>query len=138
MGILWSAGLALVLFAVISCASPEPVGPPTPTPDVPRFAKGEATVLVRQRALDGVVRAYELGVLLSRLGQTSLATHGCVDESVRVAALDNLTESYSGNGRWVVAADARPDSSEGASWRVYEASLAIEPMNTSSHSMMGC
>jgi hypothetical protein len=121
----WSA-LALVLFAVISCASSEPVGPPTPTPDVPRFAEGEATAMVK-----------------AELRGLRTPRHSCSNELFAVLN-GEASEVYMGNRVWRVSVQVKPYDygdtdfvpkdlvlEPQGEWLVYETSLTISPSKTS-------
>ena len=81
--------LAILMFAAISCGSPEPVEPtptPTPTPDVPLFAEGEAVALVEAEI------AHRRGCTYRKiLADVSYAT--------------TTASSYLGQGVWAVRSE---------------------------------
>jgi hypothetical protein len=77
--------LAILMFAAISCGSPEPVEP-TPTPDVPLFAEGEAVALVEAEI------AHRRGCTYRKiLADVSYAT--------------TTASSYLGQGVWAVRSE---------------------------------
>ncbi len=102
---------------VVVAPPPTPVPPPAPTRDVPRFATGEATAVVK--------------TWLGRLSVPSTPPRSCLsyyDLNKSVWA-----EDYLGNGVWrVTASYSFRDSSSGnfvdkrGEWRVYENSLAVD------------
>ena len=93
---------------VVVAPPPTPVPPPAPTRDVPRFATGEATAVVK--------------TWLGRLSVPSTPPRSCLsyyDLNKSVWA-----EDYLGNGAWRVTAWS--SGGLAGEWRVYEISLAVD------------
>jgi hypothetical protein len=120
--------LAILMLVAIACGSPEPVEP-TPTPDVPSFAKGEARALVRAD-------------MIGKIGNRNYALE--CDESIKNARTEviyetSTTASYLGQQVWSVksnpftspgfGSDGRPGDSGTTTldWKVYEFSGVVEP-----------
>ena len=122
--------LAILMLAAISCGSPEPVEP-TPTPDVPLFAEGEAVALVEAK-INAAIRA-EGG-------------YNCSDELITawVGVLYQTTtaSSYLGGHIWLVTSDPfeykNSTTSRLLSWKVYEYSLLVQPTNVDTQIAMKC
>jgi hypothetical protein len=104
---MWRLMLLLGLFtiAVVACG---PTAPPTPTPDMPAFADGEAIAVVKTtlsstaatpRGVTGqrAVRAVRAGT-----GIAWEATN-CLSKYERVR--EDWKETYEGNGVWLVSVD---------------------------------
>jgi hypothetical protein len=61
----------------------------------------------------------------------------CISEGINILG-GKFSERYEGAGRWAVEVDIWPDFTKSRSWRVYETSLTIEPLATSSNDLLAC
>ena len=127
--------LAILMLAAIACGSPEPVEP-TPTPDVPLFAEGEAEALVGSVVFDRFGDARREG--------GGFATTFCKDDlkaAHRVFVLGTTTASYLGKGVWSVVSDpvkSGENQTVTFQWKVYEFSGVVQPTTLSAEHAMEC
>ena len=124
--------LAILMLAAIACGSPEPVEP-TPTPDVPSFAKGEARALVKAKIID-----------LIHGSHPTYCGEGMVQGRSNFIYSTSTSESYLGQQTWSVKSDPfRWDSgiitaTSTLEWKVYEFSGVVDPTNTVTLAAMVC
>lgn len=115
-------GIALGLIVIIGCASSTTVEPRvTATPDVPKFATGEAIALVKDYLAHTFALGYASGITCWGQLERASAVHKNVYGEGLV-----FSEFYQGYGVWWVVFKG-----EGSSfgWRVYEGSLAVGSLN---------
>ena len=104
-----------VLLAVTLLACSGPVARPTPTPDIPAFAPGEASALVKKRVTDRW--------LLASLVESSRYVELVECGPGSLINLLRLDETYEGASIWRVKYEA-PDLT--LTWRAYEETETVE------------
>ena len=121
-----TTAFALLVLAAVACGSTDSV---EPTPDVPRFADGEAVALVKER------------IIAELRGPRSFKCIEEVYEAKGEFLRGTTTASYLGDGVWWVTSDpfslSRFETTTMA-WKVYEFSGVVEPANEGTVSTMGC
>ena len=120
------------MLVAVACA---PASTPAPTPDAPQFTDGEAIAVVKtwlsQITYDRVeTRPRGGGGFGTFDGQEPVAgvvtvTNNCLN--LYISRKFEWSSEYSGDGVWVVAAQANENR---AAWRVYERTKSIDTIQS--------